>query len=211
MDTAMALWGLAQAGAMNSSAKQRAVDYLFSLQNSNGSFNLTETVVSDLLYSHAPESVSLTALSVLALGAASVETSDTRLVRGLDFLGVAASENFAGSDLAGHVYAASLTALALDAYGRKAEASKVFPFIISRQNADGGFADGSRRSAQSNALDTGWASIALQLVQPERSRSPDLNPVVLTVLVAGVAIPVIAMLGSAVYFRRRKRKVPTPA
>ena len=211
VDTAMALWGLAQAGAMNFSAQQLAVGYLFSLQNPDGSFNLTETVASDPIYSHAPESVSLTALSVLALGAAFVETSDTRLERGLDFLGNSVSENFTGTDVGGHVYAASLTALALDAYGKKAEASRLIPFIISNQNTDGGFADSSRLSAQSNALDTGWASIALQLVQPEPLRSPALNPLVLTVFVASVAVPVVAILGAVVFFHRRKRRVLTPA
>jgi hypothetical protein len=36
-------------------------------------------------------------------------------------------------------------------------------FVLSHQNTDGGFRDTIRSSAGSNALDTGWAAIALQL------------------------------------------------
>lgn len=209
VDTAMALWGLADAGAIDSSRKQLAIDYLFSLQNIDGSFNLTERRGSDPLYSQAPEPVSLTAISVLALGAGSITTTDAQLTKGLDFLRTAVTENFtAQDDGGGHVYSASLTAIALDAFARRAEASVAISFMTSSQNSDGGFGDSIRLSGSSNALDTGWAAIALQLVQPS---GPAPNSIVLALMGASVLLPAGIILGVIVYLRRRKKKVLTPA
>ncbi len=216
IDTAMALWGLAEAGANSPSSRQTAIDYLVSLQNSDGSFNLTRTTASDPIYSHGPEPVSITALALLALKTASY-TNDALVTKALDFLRMATSRNFTDPNTPeGHVYSASLTALALNAFGRTREASGAVAFILSHQNPDGGFSD-SRSSRASNALDTGWAAIALQLVQAEplptgpSPGSPRLNPLVVAEIVASVVVPVAVILGLAVYYRRKKERVSIPA
>ena len=212
-DTAMALWGLAEARTVNASSRQAAIDYLISLQNSGGSFNLTKTVVSDPIYSHAPEPVSITALALLALKAASY-TNNPHVTKALDFLTTATSKNFTNSNTTeGHVYSASLTDLALNAFGRTVEASTVTSFMLSHQNADGGFGDSIRFSGTSNALDTGWAGVALQLARTEQPPTGPLNagstlsPWLIAMV--GVAIAVVAsIVGVALYRRTRK---PDPA
>lgn len=203
VDTALALWGLVDAGSIDASIKQAAVDYLFSLQNADGSFNLTTTIAFHSIYSQAPEPVSITSLVALALNATSFTINDGRVKDALDFLSAATSKNFTDSNNEkGHVYAASLTALALDSFGRTGEASEAAAFILSQQNSDGGFSDSIRLSRASNALDTGWAAIALQLVQI-KSLSPD--PLVVAGLIAVVAAPV-GVLGVTAYYLRKRRK-----
>ncbi len=157
VDTAMALWGLANARAIPKTSQQSAVNYLFSLQKPDGSFNLTKTVAFDSLYSLGPDADSITALVVLVLKDLSFTTSDSHLVSALNFLSTASTSNFGG-----HVYAASLSALAFTAYYRPGNVSQAVNFLLSQQNSDGGFRDTSRASTGSNALDTGWAGIALQ-------------------------------------------------
>ena len=206
VDTAMALWGLKHAQQIPVSNQSAAVNFLLTLQNSDGSFNLAPAITSNQYASLGPEPVSITALVILVLKDVSYTGSDPNVSRALNYLSQAASGNFSG-----HVYAAALSALAFKAVGKPADASKAVSFILSSQNDDGGFSDVIRSLGASNALDTGWASIALQLVQPEPLRSPALNPLVLTVLVASVAVPVVALLGAVVFFHRRKRKVLTPA
>lgn len=204
VDTALALWGLADAGTINATSRQAAIDYLISLQNSNGSFNLTKTTKSDPIYSHAPESVSITALALLSLKAASY-INDARVTKALDFLSVATSKNFTDPNTTeSHVYSASLTALALNALGRGGDASKPIAFILSHQNPDGGFRDSIRSSRASNALDTGWVAIGLQLVQT-KSLSPDL--LVVGGLIASVAAPVGVLGVTAYYFRKRRKSL----
>lgn len=204
VDTALALWGLADAGTINATSRQAAIDYLISLQTSSGSFNLTKTTKSDPIYSHAPESVSITALALLSLKAASY-INDARVTKALDFLSGATSKNFTDPNTTeSHVYSASLTALALNALGRGGDASKPIAFILSHQNPDGGFRDSIRLSRASNALDTGWAAIALQLVQI-KSLSPD--PLVVAGLIASVAAPVGVLGVTAYYFRKRRKSV----
>ena len=217
VDTAMALWGLAETGTNNPSSRQTAIDYLVSLQNSDGSFNLTKTTASDPIYSQGPEPVSITALAVLALKTASY-TNDSLLAKALGFLSTATSRNFTAPDTReGHVYSASLTALALSAFGRTGDASEAVAFILSHQNLDGGFSDRIRSSGAPNALDTGWAAIALQLVQTEpvptgpSQGNPRLNPLVIAAIVASVVVPVAVILGLAVYYRRKKERVSSPA
>lgn len=158
VDTAMALWGLINAQAIPAQNRQSAIDYLFSLQNPDGSFKLTITVSSDPLYSLGPEPVSITALVLLVLEDAGYTANDPQVSTALNYLSNAASNNFNG-----HVYAAALSALAFTGYSRNDEIDKAITFIMSSQNSDGGFRDIIRFSASSNALDTGWAAIALQL------------------------------------------------
>src|SRR5712692_3511795 len=58
VDTSEALRGLIGARAINATSQQSAVNYLFTLQNNDGSFNLTKSKSDDNLYSQGPEPVS---------------------------------------------------------------------------------------------------------------------------------------------------------
>ena len=158
VDTAMALWGLVDAKAISASKEQSAITYLLSLQNHDGSFNLTSTVVSDQLYSLGPEKISITALALLVLKDASFNLTDPHATSALAYLTNAASMNFTG-----HVYAASLSDLLFTSLNLSSYVSEATNFIISQQNPDGGFRDIIRTSTGSNPLDTGWATVAMQL------------------------------------------------
>ncbi len=159
MDTAMALWGLTNARAISPSNQASAIKYILSLQNEDGSFNLTRTIAFDPIDSLGPDSASITALVSLVLRDSSFTINDGPISKALNFLTQAGSSNFSG-----HVYAASLSTLAFIAFSRPNGASKAVSFILSEQNSDGGFSDISRGShPSSNALDTGWASVALQM------------------------------------------------
>lgn len=157
IDTDMALLGLINAGAISVQNRTSAVNYLRSLQNSDGSFNLTRSVASDPIDALGPDPVSITALTLLTLRDAGLGVTDPIVSKALGFLRTAASANFNG-----HVYAAAISALVFIAFHRP-ETSSALTFVLSRQNSDGGFSDTSRLSyPNSNALDTGWAAIALE-------------------------------------------------
>ncbi len=158
VDTAEALWGLIGAKSIPAASEQLAVNYLFSLQRTDGSFSLTGTVVSDPLYSLGPEPISITALVILVLRDASFTVKDSHVSSALGFLDKAAFAGFSG-----HVYAAALSALAFRVFHDPIGVSEALSFIMHHQNPDGGFRDVIRFSPGSNALDTGWAAIALQL------------------------------------------------
>jgi hypothetical protein len=167
--------------------------------------------VSDPIYSQGPEPVSITALVLLALkdASSSYNVNEVHVSSALNFLANAVSGNFtASSDHKGHVYAASLSALALSAFGRAAQATAAVAFIASNQNSDGGFGDIIRaHQGSSNALDTAWAAIALQVVQPGPLFSSFLAPIVLVGII--VAVGVAAVVGVVVVYlvvRRRASK-----
>jgi prenyltransferase beta subunit len=158
VDTAMALLGLISSNSIPATKEQSAVNYLLSLQNPDGSFNLTKTVQSNSLYSLGPEPISITALVTLALKQASLSTSNSSINAALSYLIASASSNFGG-----HVYAAALSLLVFSEFFIAGEVTIVDNFLLQQQNTDGGFRDISRGSAGSNVLDTGWAVTALQL------------------------------------------------
>ena len=158
VDTAMALLGLVSSNSIPSTKEQSAVNYLLSLQNSDGSFNFTKTIRSTSLYSLGPEPISITALVVLALREASVTFNNSTIVSAFNYLAASASTNFGG-----HIYAAALSLLVFSEFSNQGEVTTADNFILQQQNADGGFRDIIRGSTGSNALDTGWAAAALQL------------------------------------------------
>jgi A-macroglobulin TED domain/Prenyltransferase and squalene oxidase repeat len=158
VDTAMALLGLISSNSITAPKEQSAVNYILSLQNPDGSFNLTKTLRSSSLYSLGPEPISITALVTLALKAASLSISNSTIVSALNYLTASASANFSG-----HVYAAALSLLAFSQFSSLGEVNIADSFILQQQNTDGGFRDTIRSSTGSNALDTGWATAALQL------------------------------------------------
>ncbi len=159
VDTAEALWGLANSGAIQTTNQTAGVRYLLSLQNNDGSFNLTNRIPSDPVYSLGPDAVSITALITLVLKDTSLSISNPSLVKALDFLAKATSGNFGGP---GHPYAAALSSLVFLSYYRLESASGALDYLRAQQNPDGSFNDTSRSSGP-NALDTGWAAVALQV------------------------------------------------
>lgn len=202
-DTSTALWGLINAGAISTTSQASAVNYLLSLQNPDGSFNLTNTIRSTPLYSLGPEPISLTALAVCVLKDAGLTTTNSHISSGLNYLNNAVSTNFNG-----HVYAASIATLAFTAYNQTANASNAVSFIVSKQNSDGGFADTIRSSTTSNALDTGWATVALQTVQTSGSVGGTLVPTELPASIQSL-IPILlaGIILGGLEIARNRRKV----
>ena len=170
VDTDMALLGLISAGEIDPTNRTFAINYDLSLQNQDGSFNLTRSIGSDPFYSLGPDPASITALTLLVLKSGGFTRSDPHVSSALEFLG-----NEASSDFSGHVYAASLSALAFKAYDEPANAVTAVAYILSQQGADHGFSDSSRTSIESNALDTGWAAIALETSFSEEAPPPPIN------------------------------------
>jgi prenyltransferase beta subunit len=212
VDTALALRALVQANAINASGRQLAAQFLLKLQNTDGSFKLTTTIVSDPLYSQGPEPVSITALVLLALkdASSSYSVNEVHVSNALNFLTNAASGNFTtSSDHRGHLYAASLSALVFNAFGRAAKAAAAVAFISSNKNSDGGFGDVIQPHRRfSNPLDTAWASIALQQVQPGPLFSSLLAPIFLVGII--VAVAVVAVVGVVVVFLIMRRRASRP-
>ena len=206
VDTAEALRGLINSKAINTSSQQSAVNYLFTLQNLDGSFKLTDSKQSDNLYSQGPEPVSITALTLLALRDASYSSSDSHVSKALSFLNSAVSKGFTvqANDTA-PVYSASLSALAFNAYGRNADALTARIFILAHQNPDGGFRDSTRGSTGSNALDTAWAAIALQQVHPAPFFATFLRPIVLMFVVVGI-VAVVVIAGLVIFLVLKNRR-----
>jgi prenyltransferase beta subunit len=215
VDTALALRALVQANAINASARHLAAQFLLTLQNTDGSFNLAQGIRSDPIYSQGPEPVSITALVLLALKDASFPytVNEVHVSSALNFLTNAASGNFtASSDHKGHVYAASLSALAFSAFGRAAQAAAAVAFVSSNQNSDGGFGDIIQSHRHfSNPLDTAWGAIALQAVQPGPLFSSFLSPLVFVGVI--ILVGVAAVMGVVVVFlvvsRRASKQTAT--
>jgi|GEM_PF-3370448 hypothetical protein len=204
VDTSEALRGLIGAKAINASSQQSAVNYLFTLQNSGGSFNLTSAKTYDPIYSQGPEPVSITALALLALRDASYTDGNAHVSKALSYLTTLSSKYSPITNDTNAVYSASLSALAFYAFGRTAYADGAIAFILSHQNSDGGFRDSIRSSSGSNALDTAWATIALQLVVPGRVLNSFLPEVLILGIFSGfVAVAVI--VGFVVYLVRRNK------
>src|SRR5207245_4096947 len=77
VDTAMALWGVFWANSPISSENRTfALNYLLSLQNVDGSFNLTRTISQSSTDALGPERISVTAMVLLALRYAGNYTTD---------------------------------------------------------------------------------------------------------------------------------------
>jgi len=202
VDTSMALWGMSQANSpISPQNRTDALNYLLSLQNVDGSFNLTKTISQSSTDALGPEPISVTALVLLALKNAGKYTADNNQVsRALDFLFNAMSKNFTTTgDHRGHVYGAALSALAFQAYGRSVQASSSVAFILTQQESDGSFLDVARGSSQ-KTLDTGWVTVALEQVQPgplfssPLARIPFVRIIVAVGVVAGVAVIIVYLV-----------------
>jgi len=171
VDTDMALLGLINSNSIPVQNRTFAVRYLLSLQNADGSFNLTSSTSFDPIYSLAPDPVSITALTVLTLKSDGFTIENPTISNALKFLSGVALGNFDGN---GHAYSAAISAMAFKAYDRPDSTLTASLYILSQQNSDGGFSDSSRSTSypESNALDTGWASIALETQSSEEGGAP---------------------------------------
>jgi prenyltransferase beta subunit len=210
VDTSMALWGMSQANSPISLQNRTfALNYLLSLQNADGSFNLTKTISQSSTNALGPEPISVTALVLLTLrNAGKYSANDTQVSKALDFLSSTISRNFTTSGVRrGHVYGAALSALAFQAYGRSVQALASVAFIMSQQNSDGSFLDVSRGSSQ-KTLDTGWVTVALEQVQPGPSFSSFLAPILLVGII--FAVGVVAVVVVVVVFLVMRRRSMRP-
>jgi PKD repeat protein len=193
VDTDMALLGLINAKTIPVSNQTDAISYVLSLQNSDGSFNLTSRTRFDSFYSLGPDPVSITALTLLALKNGGFSHDDPRVSSALAFLKIEASSNFGGS-----VYAAAVSTLAFKAFDEPAGAMTAVVYILSQQNSDGGFSDSSRSSpSKSNALDTGWAASALEARFSEEAPVATVNTPPTAAFVYDLASPSV---GATVHF-----------
>ena len=206
VDTSMALWGMSQANSPISLDNQTsALNYLLSLQNVDGSFNLTKTIFQSSTDALGPEPISVTALVLLALrNAGKYTANDGHVSNALDFLANTISKNFTtAGDHEGHVYGAALSALAFQAYGRSVQALASVAFILTQQYSDGSFLDAARGSTH-KTLDTGWVTVAIEQVQP----GPLFSSFLPTVLLVGivVAVAVVAVFVVVVVFLVMRRR-----
>jgi len=160
----MALWGLSTARLIPETNRTAAVSYLLSLQNPQGNFNLTKVTSENSLSSLGPDKIAITALAILTLRDNGFNAQSAPILSALGFLSQAVAANFNGPR---HLYDAALASLAFLQYYHPHEALSALTYLKSQQNSDGGFSDGSRSSLTSNALDTGWAAVALQYAAQE--------------------------------------------
>lgn len=172
VDTDMSLLGLISSVLIPAPNATVAVQYLLSLQNPDGSFNLTSTISFDPIYSQGPDPASITSLTLLALKSYGLTRNNAPISNGLKFLSNMLQSNFGGN---GHVYSAALSTLAFKAYDQPDDSITATVFLLAQQNSDGGFSDSSRLSSHSNALDTGWAAIALETPSAEEGPSKPIN------------------------------------
>jgi hypothetical protein len=91
------------------------------------------------------------------------------------------------------------------------QAGDAVAFILLQQDSDGGFRDTGRGSSGSNALDTGWAAIALEEVQPGPLFSPPLAPILFVgiIVVVGVAAVIVVVVVYLLVRRQASRKIMT--
>jgi hypothetical protein len=130
--------------------------------------------------------------------------NDGHVSKALDFLANTISKNFTTTgDHEGHVYGAALSALAFQAYGRSVQALASVAFILTQQYSDGSFLDAARGSTH-KTLDTGWATVAIEQVQP----GPLFSSFLTTVLLVGivVAVAVVAVVVVVVVFLVMRRR-----
>jgi prenyltransferase beta subunit len=154
VDTSWSLLGLLSAGAINDTAKAAAIDYLQSLQNQDGSVNLTGTSAMNPLSALGLDAAAQTSLALLALNAAN--GSDAAKQSALVYV---KNATCAGTG----VFGASMAALALERMNASDFAAVAVRRIATLQNASsGGFSDTSRSSSAPNAIDTGFAALAMQ-------------------------------------------------
>ncbi|MBI5229067.1 terpene cyclase/mutase family protein [Candidatus Micrarchaeota archaeon] len=163
VDTAWALLGLLSTNSIDETNKTAALGFLLGLQNENGAFNLTNQVSSFSLYSLGPEPISLTALSLFALGSAGVNNANTTAA--MNYLKNMSAGCFGNSN---HSFATAMSVLAFLGYNETLFAGNASKYLMSLQKEDGGFVDFTRsNNSVSKPLDTAVALIALKKAENE--------------------------------------------
>jgi len=156
ISTSAALMGLISANSMNDSQKDETIQYLQSLRNSDGSYNLTSDLEFSSLWSLAPDIYAQTAFVVLGLEIACQPESD--VAPSLAFLQDGAQNNFNDTN---RTYAAAITSIVLAAYNYTDSSIKALDNLQFAQREDGGFRDSGRFNESSNVLDTAFAILAI--------------------------------------------------
>jgi len=163
VDTALAVMGLAGAGVLPSQNKTAATNFLLALQNPDGSFNLTPGVAEDAIYSQGPDKASMTALALLALKAVNYSNAGV-IQNALNYLKNQSASCFSNAN---YSYSAAMASIAFNEFNETDYSKSATKYLSTLQKLGGGFADSRRSNPNaSNALDTGWAAIALAKADP---------------------------------------------
>jgi len=101
------------------------------------------------------------------------------------------------------VYSTAVSTLVFKAFDQPYESAASTVYILSQQNSDGGFSDSSRSSyPESDALDTGWAAVALEAQSTGEARIP--SPTNCPPVAAFSFTPQPSTVGVAVQFNASK-------
>jgi hypothetical protein len=183
-DTAWALIGLISANSINDANKSSAINFLESMQNSDGSINLTNTTDASVYEGLSPDKWSNTALYLIAAKYAGVSNSNTSLAASyLKNINIACSPTATislsqqlainntqkiavslSSENKSYSYTVALAAWASSKYGYNNHAKSMVNYLtVLQNNSNGGFSD-SRRSTNPTPipLDTAMATIAME-------------------------------------------------
>ena len=167
-DTALALMALKSMGTLDDQTKNNGLSFIYSLQNSDGSFRQTPSEQETQLYSLGPDLLSTTSLAVIAMqenGAGSTDQAS----RAKEFLKTQARGCFGDSR---KVYGPAIASIAFAESGLADFASSAAEYAVLNQNADGGFADPLRSASASNTIDTGAAIFAAKGIQNKGACAP---------------------------------------
>lgn len=156
ISTSAVLMGLVSANSMNDSWKNETAQYLQSLRNLDGSYNLTRDLELGSLWSLAPDIYAQTAFVVWGLEIAGQPKSN--VATSLAFLQNGAQNNFSNAN---RTYAAAVTSIVLAAYNHTNGSIKALDNLQCAQREDGGFRDSGRFGGDSNVLDTAFAILAI--------------------------------------------------
>ena len=192
-DTAVVLLGLHAAGALDDTARERALAWIFAMQSANGgwaAFDKDNTSRLPALIPFAdfgemidPPSADVTAHVIEMLGALGVDRSHPAVGRALDYL-YAQQEpegSWFGRWGVNHIYGTGAVLPALAAIGEPIDSvcvRRAVRWLVERQNRDGGFGEGcesyvvrtARGRGPSTPSQTAWALLAL--VAAGRAESP---------------------------------------
>lgn len=158
-DTALALIALKTTNTLNQAELTQSLNYLLSLQNSDGSYNLTANTESSGLAAFTPTKQSTTALVLMALAVNGLNESNTpQITTALNYL---ENQVQCQSPIAQNSNALALTAAALNAFSKTQSAQFAAYYLQQNQQPDGGFFDAARGSNNENPIDTALAAIEL--------------------------------------------------
>lgn len=158
-DTALALIALKTTNTLNPAELTQSLNYLLSLQNPDGSYNLTANTESSGLAAFTPTKQSTTALVLMALAVNGLNESNTpQVTQSLNYL---ENQIQCQSPIAQNSNALALTAAALNIFSKTQSAQFAAYYLQQNEQPDGGFFEPARGSNNENPIDTALASIEL--------------------------------------------------